>query len=225
MGVASLARFYSFMSFGPMAQSNSDSHNGSERHATLRPTVNKGKSMSQRAIIVVDLQNEYLPTGKLPLVGLDKALANAARIIAAARAKGELLIHVRHEMAKPDAPIFTPGSDGVQIIPAVAPAPGETVIVKNYPNAFRATDLKPMLDKQEVTQVVVIGAMSHMCIEATSRAAADFGYGVSVVHDACATRDLEFAGTQVPAAQVHAASMAALAFSYATLIDSDAFLA
>ena len=181
--------------------------------------------MSQRAIIVVDLQNEYLPTGKLPLVALDAALANAARIIAAARASGDLLIHVRHEMASPDAPIFTPGSDGVQIIPAVAPAPGETVIVKHYPNAFRGTDLQQTLQQQGVTELVVIGAMSHMCIEATSRAGADLGYAVSVVHDACATKDLAFEGTQVPAAQVHAASMAALAFSYASLRSSDDYLA
>lgn len=87
--------------------------------------------MNKRATIVVDLQNEYLSTGKLPLVGLDAALANAARLMAAARAKGELLIHVRHEGAKPDAPAFTPGTPGVQIIPAVAPLEGEPVVVEN----------------------------------------------------------------------------------------------
>lgn len=52
--------------------------------------------MNKRAIVVVDLQNEYLPTGKLPLVGIESALANAGRIISAARAKNELIIHVRH---------------------------------------------------------------------------------------------------------------------------------
>lgn len=181
--------------------------------------------MSPRAVIVVDLQNEYLSSGKLALVGLDAALANAKRIIDAARTRGDLLIHVRHEMNQPDAPFFVPGSEGVQIIAAVAPAQGETVIVKNHPNAFRNTQLKQLLDAQDIKDVVVIGAMSHMCIEATSRAAADFGFTVTVVHDACATRDLEFGGTQVAAAQVHAASMAALAFAYANVIPTDAGLA
>ncbi|MGY1410527.1 cysteine hydrolase family protein [Luteimonas sp. A611] len=181
--------------------------------------------MSKRAIVVVDLQNEYLPTGKVPLVGIEPALANAARLIAAARARGELIIHVRHEFATPDAPIFVPGSDGVQIIPAVAPVEGEPVVVKNYPNSFRDTGLKPMLDEQGVEELVVIGAMSHMCVEATSRAAADFGYPVTVVHDACATMDLEFGGTAVPAAHVHAAAMAALAFGYAAITTTDAYLA
>jgi nicotinamidase-related amidase len=180
--------------------------------------------MNKRATIVVDLQNEYLPTGKLPLVDLDAALGNAARVIAAARAKGELLIHVRHEGAKPDAPAFTPGSVGVQIIPAVAPLSGETVIVKNYPNSFRGTPLKEVLDAQGVKELVVIGAMSHMCIEATSRAAADLGYPVTVAHDACATMNLEFNGTAVPAAQVHAASMAALGFGYASVTTTDQYL-
>lgn len=180
--------------------------------------------MSQRAIIVVDLQNEYLSTGKLPLVGLDAALTNARRIIAGARAKNELLIYVRHEMKQPNAPLFVPGSEGVQIIAAVAPAEGEPVVLKNYPNSFRDTPLKQMLDAQGVKEVVVIGAMSHMCIEATTRAAADFGFSATVVHDACATKDLEFDGTKVAAAQVHAASMAALAFSYASVTSTDAYL-
>lgn len=181
--------------------------------------------MSKRATIVVDLQNEYLPTGKLPLVGIEAALANAARIIAAARAKGEWVIHVRHEMAQAGAPVFVPGTDGVQIIPAVAAVEGESVVLKNYPNSFRDTQLKQLLDAQDIKELVVIGAMSHMCIEATSRAAVDFGYPVTVVHDACATMDLEFGGTQVPAAQVHAAAMAALAFGYATITTTDAHVA
>ncbi len=180
--------------------------------------------MKKRAIIVVDLQNEYLPTGKLPLVGIDSALENAGRVIAAARDKGEVLIHVRHEFAQPGAPVFVPGTDGVQIIPAVAPAEGEAVVLKNYPNSFRDTNLKQMLDDQGIEELVVIGAMSHMCIEATSRAAADFGYPVTVVNDACATMNLEFEGTVVPAAQVHAAAMAALAFAYASITHTDAYL-
>lgn len=181
--------------------------------------------MSKRAIVVVDLQNEYLSTGKLPLIGIELALANAARIISSARSKSELLIHVRHEFAMPDAPVFVPGSDGVQIIPAVAPIAGEPVILKNYPNSFRGTGLKQILDEHGITELVVIGAMSHMCVEATARAAADFGYPVSVVHDACATMNLEFGAVVVPAAQVHATAMAALAFAYGTTPSTAQYLA
>lgn len=179
--------------------------------------------MSKKAIIVVDLQNEYLPAGKLPLIGIDSALANAARVIADARAKGDTVIHIRHE-SHPDIPFFVPGTDGVRIHPKVAPAVGERVLVKNHPNAFLKTELKQTLDEQGIQEVTVVGAMSHMCIDATARAASDFGYKVTVVHDACATRDLEFEGKVVPAAQVHTALMSALAFAYATVVTTDSYL-
>jgi nicotinamidase-related amidase len=181
--------------------------------------------MTKRAIIVVDLQNEYLSSGRLPLVGIEKAVSNAARVIDSARTQGDFLINVRHESPTADAPFFAAGSTNVEIIPAVSPSDDETVIVKQYPNAFRGTGLKAMLDDKGVEEVVVIGAMSHMCIDATSRAAADFGYTVTVVHDACATRDLEFASKTVPAADVHAAYMAALGWGYGRVVSVDELLA
>ncbi len=180
--------------------------------------------MGKRAVVVVDIQNEYFPSGKLPLVGIAEAAANAAKVIAAARAKGDEIIYIRHEAAAPDAPIFTPGSAGVEINSAVKPAQSEPVIVKHYPNAFRDTGLKPMLDAKGVSDVVIVGAMSHMCIDATSRAAADFGYNTVIVHDACATRDLEFKGAMIPAAQVHAAFMAGLAFAYGKVMTTNEYL-
>ncbi|MHA6646017.1 cysteine hydrolase family protein [Mesorhizobium sp. A623] len=181
--------------------------------------------MNKRAIVVVDFQNEYFPQGKFPLVGIEEATANAAKVIAAAREKGDLVVHIQHEMPMPEAPIFARGSDGVQINAAVKPAEGEPIIVKNYPNSFRDTALKQTLDEKGVEEVVVIGAMSHMCVDATVRAANDFGYQTTTIHDACATRDLEFDGTTAPAAQVHAALMAALAFYYGEVIDTATWIA
>jgi nicotinamidase-related amidase len=180
--------------------------------------------MSKRAILVVDIQNEYFPQGKLPLAGIEQATTNAAKIIAAARQKGDMVVNIRHEMPIPDAPIFTPGSDGVQFHPDVLPADGEAVVVKHFPNSFRNTGLKEMLDAKGIEEVVVIGAMSHMCVDATVRAANDFGYRTTTIHDACATRDLEFGGTTVPATQVHAALMAALAFMYGEVVNTAAWL-
>ncbi len=180
--------------------------------------------MSKRAVVVVDIQNEYFPTGKMPLVGIADAAANAARVIEAARSKGDEVIYIRHETPSPDAPIFTPGSTGVEINSAVRPLEGESVILKHYPNAFRDTALKEMLDAKGIKDVVIVGAMSHMCIDATSRAAADFGYSTVIIHDACATTNLEFKGMTVPAAQVHAAFMAGLAFAYGKVTTTSEYL-
>jgi nicotinamidase-related amidase len=181
--------------------------------------------MSKRAVVVVDLQNDYWPSGKWPLVGIEAAAANAAKVIEKARSDGDAVIHVRHEFAGPQAPFFAPGTPGAEINAAVRPVDGETVIVKNYPNAFRGTDLKRVLDQNGAEEVVVVGAMSHMCIAATSRAASDFGYATVVVHDACATRDVEFDGATVPAAQVHAANMSALAFAHGKVVGAEEFAA
>lgn len=183
----------------------------------------KVRTMSKRAIIVIDLQNEYWPGGALPLDGIDTAAANAARVIAHGREAGDLIVNVRHEM--PGAPVFVPGSEGARIHASVTPAEGEPVITKNFPNAFRETGLKALLDENGIEEVVAVGAMSHMCVDATVRAANDHGYKTVTIHDACATRELEFDGATVPGAHVHTAMMAALAFFYGDVISTDDFVA
>lgn len=178
--------------------------------------------MSRRAIIVVDLQNEYWPSGNLPLENIEGAAANAARVIAHARKAGDLIVNVRHEMS--GAPVFVPGSEGAEINKIVAPGEGEPVITKNFPNSFRDTGLKALLDEKGIEEVVVVGAMSHMCVDGTVRAANDFGYKTVTIHDACATRNLEFNGVTVPAAHVHTALMAAFEFAYGEVVATDDFI-
>lgn len=84
--------------------------------------------------------------------------------------------------------------------------------------------MKALLDQQSIEEVVIVGAMSHMCIDATSRAASDFGYKTTIIHDACATMDLEFDGVTVPASQVHSTIMAALAFAYGTVTTTENYI-
>ena len=181
--------------------------------------------MPKRALVLIDIQNDYFPGGKLALSGIESAADNAARVLAAARAAGDLVVHVRHEFPTADAPFFTPGSDGARLHPKVESRPGEAVVLKHHVNAFRETDLKTLLDRHGVEEVVICGAMSHMCVDAGTRAASDLGYKCVVVHDACATRDQEFEGAVVPATRVHAAFMAALHFGYARLVSTEEYLA
>ncbi len=178
----------------------------------------------KRGLVVVDLQNEYLPTGKLPLAGIEAAVANAVRVISHSRDTGASVFHIRHESNDEGVPIFVKGSNGAQIQPAVAPLGDEPVIVKAHINAFRETDLKQHLEAADIEELVVIGAMSHMCIDAVVRAAADMGYPVTVLHDACATLDLTFGGVNVPAAHAHATMMATFEFGYATVKSVEDYL-
>ncbi|CAM3846407.1 putative isochorismatase family protein YddQ [Pseudomonas reidholzensis] len=181
--------------------------------------------MSKQALILIDIQNDYFPGGKWTLDGADAAADNAARLLAAARQRGDLVVHVRHEFAAADAPFFTPGSAGAAIHPKVAPQAGEPIVLKHQVNSFRDTELTALLEQHAVQALTIVGSMSHMCIDAVTRAAADLGHEVTVAHDACATRALEFNGLTVPAAQVHAAFMAALAFAYAKVESTEACLA
>lgn len=181
--------------------------------------------MSSRALVLIDIQNDYFQGGKWPLSGIDVAADNAAKLLAAARVAGDLVIHVRHEFPAADAPFFAPGSDGAQIHPKVRALDQETVVTKHQVNSFRDTDLKAILEQHGIQELVICGAMSHMCVDAGVRAASDLGYRCLVVHDACATRDQEFAGKVVPAADVHAAFMSALQFGYAKLLATDEYLA
>jgi nicotinamidase-related amidase len=188
-----------------------------------KPLFNNQKK-SELALIVVDIQNDYFPGGKWTLSGMDAAADNAARLIAAARTADDLVVHIRHEFPTADAPFFAPGSTGAQIHTKVQNREDEHVIVKHHINAFRETKLKEILDLNGIRDVVICGAMSHMCVDALTRAANDFGYNCILIHDACASRDLEFNGIKVPAEYAHAAFMAALGFAYAKAISTDDFL-
>ncbi|QDS87139.1 Streptothricin hydrolase [Rosistilla ulvae] len=178
--------------------------------------------MTQRtALILVDLQNDYFPDGKWELDQVETVAANASRLLSAFRERGELVVHVRHEFPTLEAPFFVPGSHGAEHHSSVQPASGEPVVKKQQINSFRDTDLKAILDKSGVDSVLIAGAMSHMCIDAVTRAASDFGYQCTVAHDACATLELEFLGKKIPSQQVHGAFMAALAFGYASVVSTD----
>jgi nicotinamidase-related amidase len=118
---------------------------------------------------------------------------------------------------RPGATFFLPDTEGVRIHSLVAPATGETVIQKNFPNAFRETRLLDHLREHAIEELVIAGMMTHMCVDATTRAAADLGFRCSLASDACATRALEFGGTTVPAELVHCSFLAALSGAYAAV--------
>lgn len=176
--------------------------------------------LEDAALIVIDIQAFYFPEGMVPLVGPEAAASQAAKVIEAFRTAGRPVIHVQHLPKDVDTPDPTGINAQYRIYPEVLPKNGEIVIGKHHANSFRDTDLLETLKKLGIKKLVVTGMQTHMCVEAAVRAAADFGFEVIVVHDACATRDLEFGGETVPAAQVHAAALAAMNGSYAKVVSA-----
>jgi nicotinamidase-related amidase len=173
-----------------------------------------------RGLLIIDIQRDYFPGGAYPLVAPEAAAEAAKRALDRFRAAGEPVVHMQHIWDAPDAPFFKKGTPGTEIHPLVTPAGGETVIEKDEANSFLGTPLEKTLRAEGIDELVVAGMMSSMCVDATVRAGADLGFGMTVIHDGCAAPDLEFGGTTVPGASVHAAFMAALGSGYATLVSS-----
>jgi nicotinamidase-related amidase len=173
--------------------------------------------MVKTGLVLVDIQNDYFPGGSMELVAMQSAAEAAAGVLGSFRENGDPVYHIQHVSIRPGATFFIPGTEGMETHASVAPGDGEPVIQKNFPNSFRDTALLERLRGDAVEHLVICGAMSHMCIDATVRAAFDHGFSCTVVSDACATRDLQFEGRTIAAGDVHAAFMAALAVPYATI--------
>ena len=180
--------------------------------------------MDNTALIVVDFQNDYFAGGLMELNGTQTAGRNGKALRDHFHAAGAPIFLIQHIFESTEAPFFRPGSLGAELHEDFTPTDQDQVIVKHQVNSFQGTPLLEKLRAANIDNVVICGAMSHMCIDGTTRAAADFGFKCTLVHDACATCDQEFNGVKVPANQVHAAFMAALAFAYADLVSTEEFL-
>jgi nicotinamidase-related amidase len=177
-----------------------------------------------KAYIIIDLQNDYFPGGGLPLHEIHEATAKAAQFLEYARSKPEeyFIIHVRHVFPTPDARFFIEGTPGSQINDAVKPKDGETLITKNHPNTFVDTNLKEVLDREGIKELVVSGAMTNVCIQGTVRAGSELGYKVKLLKDAVTTRDWEYDGKTVTYDQVNTTIFALLDFAgYAELLTTE----
>ena len=181
--------------------------------------------MPDTALMLIDIQNDYFPGGAWEVDRMADLAANAARLLAHARAAGQLVIHVRHEAGSDKAPFFRPGTPGAQINDTVKPLETEAVVLKHRPNAFHETDLLDRLRDAGIVHVTICGAMTQMCIDATTRAAVDLGFKTTVVSDACGAKAISFGGQDIPAEQVQAAFLGPLAMSYAKVVTTAESLA
>jgi nicotinamidase-related amidase len=177
------------------------------------------------ALILVDLQNDYFPGGRMELSGSLEAGQRAASLLEFFRQAHLPLVHIQHIATRPTATFFLPDTDGVLPHANVQPLKGEPVCQKHFPNSFRETSLLAHLQRDQIERVVIAGMMTHMCVDATVRAAFDFGYQCLVAEDACATRALTYAGRTVRAEDVQRSFLAALNGTYGEVLAVDDIIA
>ena len=173
------------------------------------------------ALLLVDIQREYFQEGAMPLEGAVEAAVQARKLLAHCRYNHIPAIFIQHIALDPQAVSFRNASPGVSLYTSFRPLPGEAVVRKHHPNAFRDTNLLELLRADEVARLIICGMMTHMCIDTTTRAASDYGFECVVAADACATRDLTFTGETVPAAMVQRAFLAALSGTFARVMNTD----
>lgn len=174
----------------------------------------------ETALLVIDIQSFYFEGGRLPLTGPVEAAAQARRVLEAFRARHLTVVHVQHTAKDAVLVNGVPTDPQDRIRPEVAPAAGEKVVTKHYANSFRETDLLDYLRQRKIRSLVIVGMQTHMCVEAAARAAADLGFQVTVVADACATRALSYGGKTAPAEAVHTTALAAINGMYGRVVST-----
>jgi nicotinamidase-related amidase len=176
------------------------------------------------ALLIIDVQNDYFEGGAMSLVGSDKASENIKLLLKKFRTENHPILHIQHIATSPSATFFVPNTIGAEIHDNIKPLDDEKVIIKHYPNSFHETDLLDHLKSLHITNLIICGMMTHMCIDATTRAAKDLGFNCTLIADACATKDLEINGKIVTAENVHNSFLAALNYFYSTVTNTNEYL-
>lgn len=171
--------------------------------------------LADAVLLIIDAQREYVD-GRLPLVGIDAALAAGGTLLQRARAAGTPIVHILH---RGGGPLFNPREAGYQPAAPLIPQAGEAVVEKTLANAFAGTDLRAILDRSGRQELIVIGFMTHNCVSSTVRAARELGMQSTIVTEATATRDLpDGHGSVIPAAMIQEACLVGLSDTMAGIV-------
>lgn len=175
---------------------------------------------AKTALVLISFQNDFFPNGRMALEKAVEAASKAQEALQLFRVNKLSIVHVQHMSTRPDDKHFLPCTRGVDFYPTLHPLKNEAVIRKHYPNAFRDSMLKNYLKKNDIENLIIAGMMTHLSVDATVRAAYDFGLTCTVLQDACATKNLEFNQSIIPAETVQRAFLAALSPLYADVIQT-----
>ena len=138
-------------------------------------------SLADSTLVMIDCQNTYT-RGVMALDGVGDAIDEAAALLQRARAAGIPIVHIQHDDG--EGSLYDIRAEIGQIVDRVAPEADETVIVKQFPNAFVHTELDDRLKALSARNLLIAGFMTHMCVNSTTRGAFNLGYAPTVVASA-----------------------------------------
>ncbi|MGL5633828.1 MAG: cysteine hydrolase family protein [Sarcina sp.] len=142
----------------------------------------------KKALLIIDLQNDYFDGGKFPLWNTEKILENIEDAIDLAHKNDVSIIHIQH-VADPNlglSPFFNQGTEGVKIHPRILEkAPEGKVVVKTFADGFYKTNLEEVLSEIGAEEILVCGMMTQNCVTHTAISKAAEKYKVSILADCC----------------------------------------
>ncbi|MFZ6779362.1 cysteine hydrolase family protein [Undibacterium sp. Ji83W] len=175
------------------------------------------------ALIIIDMQRGMadLKSGRRNNSGAEE---NIRQLLAAWRAAGKPIVHVRH-MSRSPTSVFWPGQPGNEFQENLLPLASEHVVEKNVTDAFVNTGLERWLHVRAIKDLVIVGVSTNMSVEATARSAGNLGFNTTVVADACFSFDrLDLHGKPQTAEEVHVHALSNLQGEYATVVDTATLL-
>lgn len=177
----------------------------------------------KQGLLIIDVQNDYFEQGKMPLNHPNQALKQIKRLENYFEANRLPILYIQHIKEAADAGFFKRGTVGARLHPDLNVNEDSLIIEKHFPNSFDKTDLEKALKTMAVEQLVIIGMMTHMCVDSTTRASKELGYEPIVIADATATKSLAFNGREISAIDVQGAFLSALK-NFAQVITATEFL-
>jgi Amidases related to nicotinamidase len=177
-----------------------------------------------RALVVVDVQNEYETGGlRIEYPPIEGSLRNIGKAIDAAHAAGIPVIVVQ-QMAPADAPLFATGSHGWRLHDTVARRPREHFIQKKLPSAFAGTDLGEWLQQHGIDTLAVVGYMTHNCNDTTIKHAFDAGLQVEFLMDASGSVSYANRAGAASAEEIHRVFSVVEQSRYAAVLNTDEWI-
>jgi len=180
---------------------------------------------ARRALIVIDVQNEYV-TGNLLIEYPDihTTLGNIGKAMDAATATGMPVIVVQ-QFAPQQSPIFAEGSKGWQLHEIVTSRTWQHKINKKLPSAFAGTDLANWLTAHDINTLCVCGYMTHNCVDSTIKHAFHSGLAVEYLSDASGTLSYANKAGYASAEEIHAAFTIVMQARFAAVMNTEEWIA